>query len=115
MKLKQTIDNLSALAQETRLRAFRLLVRMGEAGLPAGKIAEDLNVNATTLSRHLAVMEAAGLIYSERKVRQIIYRVDFAAVRSLFTFLLEDCCAGDTRFFGASCEPAIDLQNKGEI
>ena len=104
MKFNETIGSLSALAQETRLRVFRLLVRMGEAGLPAGKIAAELGVNATTLSRHLALMESAGLLKSERNVRQIIYRVDFPAVRGLFAFLLEDCCAGDARIVGKTCE-----------
>ena len=105
MKLMKTIDQLSALAQETRLETFRLLVKMGEVGLPAGEIAEKLGANATTLSRHLAIMENAGLITSERKSRQIIYRVAFGAVREMFTFLLEDCCAGDPRALASDCEP----------
>jgi len=97
MKISETIDQLAALAQETRLEVFRLLVRMGDKGLPAGEIAEALAVNGTTLSRHLATMENAGLVSKERRSRQIIYRVNFGAVRGLFTTLLEDCCAGDER------------------
>jgi len=105
MKNNETIDQLSALAQETRLETFRLLVRRGDAGLPAGKIAAKLQANVSTLSRHLAVMENAGLLSSKREARQIIYRVNFGAVRNLFTFLLEDCCAGDKRLVGGSCGP----------
>lgn len=97
MKINETISQLSALAQETRLEVFRVLVRAGNAGLPAGRIAEAVGANATTLSRHLAQMETAGLLAKERQARHIIYRVDFEAVRGLFTFLMEDCCAGDPR------------------
>jgi len=104
MKIKSTITQLSALAQETRLETFRLLVRTGEAGLPAGEIAKTLGANVTTLSRHLATMENAGLLTSERSARQIIYRVNFKAVRGLFTFLLEDCCAGDPQLVAGACE-----------
>lgn len=95
-----SIECLSALAQDTRLEAFRLLVRMGDAGMPAGRIAEQLAVNVTTLSRHLAVMEQAGLLSKERQARQIIYRVCFSKVRDLFSYLIEDCCAGDPRVKG---------------
>lgn len=104
MKIKETISQLSALAQDTRLEAFRLLVRMGDAGLPAGEIADRLDANGTTMSRHLATMVQAGLLVSERRARNIIYRVDFCAVRDLFTFLLEDCCAGDSRVLSGSCQ-----------
>ncbi len=82
------------------MRVFRLLVRHGNTGLPAGQIAQELGVNATTLSRHLALMEGAGLVGSERQMRSIIYRVDFGAARSLMSFLMEDCCAGDPRITG---------------
>jgi len=105
MKINTSITQLSALAQTTRLETFRLLVKRGEAGLPAGEIASKLNVNVTTLSRHLAVMENAGLLTRERCARQIIYRVAFGAVRGLFTFLLEDCCASDPRIMTNACKP----------
>ena len=107
MKMNETISQLSALAQETRLHVFRELVRAGNTGLPAGAIADRVEANATTLSRHLALMEQAGLLKKERKSRNIIYRVDFENVRSLFTFLMEDCCAGDPRVTGI-CAVNID-------
>jgi ArsR family transcriptional regulator len=100
MKLKQTISQLSALAQETRLEVFRELVKAGATGLPAGKIAELVQANSTTLSRHLALMEQAGLLRKERQSRHIIYQVNFGNVQQLFTFLMEDCCAGDPRVLG---------------
>ena len=79
------------------MRVFRLLVRHGCSGLPAGQIATELAVNGTTLSRHLAVMEQAGLVKRSRKAQQLIYSVDFATTRDLFKYLMEDCCAGDPR------------------
>lgn len=106
MNIKETISQLSALAQETRLEVFRVLVRAGTSGLSAGKIAERVSANVTTLSRHLAQMENAGLLAKERRARNIIYRVDFDAVRDLFTFLMEDCCAGDPRV-RVGCELAV--------
>lgn len=96
---------MAALAQETRLDTFRLLVRMGDAGMAAGKIADHLSANVTTLSRHLAVMEQAGLVVKMRQARQIIYRVNFEQVRALLGFLLEDCCAGDPRAVTSGCCP----------
>jgi len=107
MKTKETIDQLAALAQETRLETFRLLVRMGDAGLPAGKIAEATGANVTTLSRHLATMENAGLLSSRRQARQIFYYVNFESVRQLFSFLLEDCCASDPRVVGSGYDSAV--------
>lgn len=89
------ISALEALAQETRLAAFRLLVREGSKGLNVGEIAGRLDANPSTLSRHLAQMELAGLVTAARDGRQMIYRADFNGMRGLVLFLLEDCCRGD--------------------
>lgn len=97
MQIKTAIDALKALSQDTRMRVFRLLVQAGCSGMPAGRIALALDVNQTTLSRHLAMLEQAGLLMKERSGQQIIYRVDFSAIRGLIGFLMEDCCAGDSR------------------
>lgn len=114
MQMKEAISALDALAQATRMQVFRLLVRHGETGCAAGAIADELGVNPTTLSRHLARLEQAGLIASERQQRHILYRVQFAAMRELMAFLLEDCCASDPRICrtpaaqaltGAACFP----------
>lgn len=104
---------MKALSQETRLEVFRLLVPQGFAGLPAGKIASALDVNQTTLSRHLATLEQAGLLLKERQAQQIIYRVNFAAMRDLVGFLMEDCCAGDKRVLpGSACGEALPTEGE---
>jgi DNA-binding transcriptional ArsR family regulator len=85
---------LGALAQETRLDAFRLLVRRGSDGMAAGDIARTLNVPHNTLSAHLAVLANAGLVVSRREGRSIIYGIDLEGVPALMSFLMEDCCQG---------------------
>ncbi|WP_420347012.1 ArsR/SmtB family transcription factor [Pelagibius sp.] len=94
MESTAAIRCLGALAQATRLDAFRLLVREGPQGLPAGVLAERLGVQPATLSFHLAQLERAGLLVSQRRSRQILYAADFEAMRGLLGFLLEDCCHG---------------------
>lgn len=94
MELTQAVLALSALAHETRLAAFRLMVREAPGGLPAGEIAARLQVTPATLSFHLAQLERAGLLSSHRRSRQIIYRVDLAGTRRLLAFLSDDCCQG---------------------
>ena len=85
---------LGALAQPTRLAVFRLLVREGPEGLPAGEVAARVGVQPATLSCHLAQLERTGLLVSRRRSRQIIYAADFATMRALVGFLLDDCCHG---------------------
>lgn len=94
MEAKAAIDAFAALAQETRLAVFRLLVQQGPNGLPAGEIAQRLGVAASTLSFHLGQLERAGLLRSSRVQRQIFYAADFEGFRRLITFLTEDCCQG---------------------
>ena len=94
METNDALLALSALAQETRLSVFRLLVRHEPEGVPAGDIARTLGVPQNTLSTHLAIMTRAGLIDSERHSRSIIYRAALGPFRDLVTFLLKDCCAG---------------------
>lgn len=111
MELTDATQRLAALSQETRIAVFRLLVREGAAGLPAGEIAAALAVPSSTLSTHLAVLERAGLLVSTRAARQIIYRVDFPGFRALVTFLLQDCCQGRPE----ACGDAISAAIKGEF
>lgn len=94
MESETAILAFAALAQPTRLEAFRLLVRHEPDGLAAGDIAQHLAVPANTMSAHLGVLARAGLITSQRHSRSIIYRADVAQVRSLILFLLKDCCQG---------------------
>jgi len=85
---------MSALAQETRLEIFRLLVASEPDGVAAGEIARSLGVPHNTLSAHLAVLSNCGLATARRKSRNIIYRADLARFRELMLYLLKDCCAG---------------------
>lgn len=100
MDTATALEALSALSQETRLATFRLLVRAGSAGLAAGEIAAALGVVQNTLSSHLAVLSRAGLVHRFREGRVIRYSADYAGMRALLTYLLEDCCAGDRKICG---------------
>lgn len=104
MDEQTAIDRFAALAQETRLAAFRLLVRHEPDGLPAGEIARLLEVPHNTMSAHLAVLTRAGLAVSQRQSRSIIYRAHLAHVQDTVRFLVRDCCAGRPEV----CEPLLD-------
>lgn len=88
------VDALGALAHETRLSVFRMLVVAGPEGMIAGSIAERIAVPPSTMSHHLASLERAGLVQSERQSRQIHYRADYTGMRRLLSFLMQDCCGG---------------------
>ena len=105
------INVFEALSNDTRLAAFRLLVRAGPEGLPAGEIAERLGVVQNTMSSHLHKLGGAGLVTSRRQSRHIIYRVDFAIVRELILFLMEDCCGGNSAVCGPIAQ-SLDSEEK---
>ena len=88
------VDALGALAHETRLAVFRMLVKAGPDGMIAGAIAEHCSVPPSTMSHHLATLERAGLVQSARESRLIRYRADYPGMRRLLTFLMQDCCGG---------------------
>jgi DNA-binding transcriptional ArsR family regulator len=94
---------LGALAQETRLALFRLLVASGPAGLPAGAIAGRLGVQPSSLSFHLAQLVHAGLITQRRLSRQLIYAAEYGAMNDLMAYLTENCCGR-----GAACTPVCN-------
>ncbi len=94
MKTKAAVDMLSALAFEARLDVFRYLVKAGVEGVSAGKIAEDCDVQPSTLSHHLNQMRHAGLVERRREQRSLIYSVDFANASALLGYLADECCAG---------------------
>ena len=98
-----TIQALAALAQSTRLDAFRALVAHEPDGLAAGEVARLIGVPHNTMSSHLAILQRAGLIGSERRSRSIIFRVDFGAMREMLAFVLKDCCSHRPEL----CEPLI--------
>ena len=93
MESKEFVPILSALAQETRLDVFRLLVRAGPKGLPAGEIARRLELAAPTLSFHLRAMLHAGLVSSQRSGRSLLYAANFEGLNQVVAFLAENCCA----------------------
>jgi ArsR family transcriptional regulator, arsenate/arsenite/antimonite-responsive transcriptional repressor len=103
MERKAAIAALSALAQETRLDVFRLLVTIGPAGLPARVIAERLGVLPSSLTFHLNLLHRAGLISQTRRSRQLIYAAEYCAMTNLLAYLTENCCGT-----GTNCAPACD-------
>ena len=102
MDQKHAIAALSALAQETRLELFRLLVTRGPEGLPAGVIAERLGVMPSSLSFHLQQLVHAGLITQRRLSRQLIYSADYGGMSELMAYLTENCCGR------GACVPVCD-------
>ena len=103
MESEKIILALAALAQQTRLDAFRLLVKHEPDGLPAGEIANQLAVPHNTMSAHLSVLSRAGLVTSKRESRSIIYRADLEAFQKMTLFLLQDCCGGRPEI----CAPVV--------
>jgi DNA-binding transcriptional ArsR family regulator len=104
MEMNKAVQALGAIAQDSRLRVFRLLVKQGATGMAAGDIARALDLPASTLSTHLSVLVNAGLIQSTRQSRSIVYALDAEATRELLGFLLEDCCQGQPEL----CSPLLD-------
>ena len=95
MKIKNAVKSLSALAQESRLAIFRLLVQTGKEGLPAGVLGEKLGIPGATLSFHLKALSHAKLIKSRTEGRYVIYSASFTEMDKLIAYLTENCCAGD--------------------
>lgn len=110
MKTTEAVGALSALAQETRLAIYRLLVEAGPNGLAAGAIAERLEVAPSSLSFHLAQLTHAGLINQRRMSRSLIYAADFTAMNGLVTYLTENCCGGQS--CAPACQPAKTQPSK---
>jgi DNA-binding transcriptional ArsR family regulator len=94
METKQAVAALGALAQETRLAIYRLLVEAGSGGMPAGEIAARLGVPAPTLSFHLKELTHAHLVRGEPHGRFVVYRADYDAMNGLLAFLTANCCRG---------------------
>ena len=105
MEKIEAIAALGALAQETRLDIFRLLVQAGTGGIPAGKIAERLVLPSATLAFHLKELKHAGLVTFEREGRSLIYSASYPTMTALLGYLTENCCQGEP----ATCAvPACD-------
>ena len=103
MDISDAIGSLGALAQESRLKVFRLLIRAGSGGMAAGDIARTLAVPHNTMSSHLAILSRAKLVSAKRQGRSVIYAVNLAGTRALLSFLVEDCCQGEPTV----CAPVI--------
>lgn len=99
--MKQAIEALGALAQESRLKIYRLLVEAGPEGIAAGSIGERLGLPPATLSFHLAGLSRAGLAKSRQDGRFVIYTADFQSMNALVGYLTENCCGGQ------SCAPPV--------
>lgn len=95
MKSDTAVGRLAALAQESRLAVFRLLVQKGAGGLAAGEIATRLRLSPATLSFHLKALSSAGLLKARQDGRFIYYAPDFRAMGALLEYLTENCCSGD--------------------
>ncbi len=107
LQTRDAVLALEALAQQSRLDIFRLLVEAGPAGMPAGAIAGRMALPAATLSFHLAQLKHAGLLACRRDGRSLIYSAEFAVMNALVAFLTDNCCGGNT----ACCVPAAPSQS----
>ncbi len=108
MESKVAVRRLSALAQDSRLSVFRLLVKAGAGGMAAGDIAKALDVPANTLSAQLNILSIAELISSRRDGRSIIYSAEFENMGELMVYLVEDCCQGHEDV----CQPLTDATHR---
>ena len=107
MKKLRAVTALTALAQESRLDVFRMLVQSGPEGMPAGEIGARLGVPSPTLSFHLNHLKHAGLVTCRRDSRSIIYSADFNAMNELISYLMENCCRGEADLCTpAACKPS---------
>lgn len=104
MKTETVVAALAALAQDTRLAVYRLLVQHGPTGMAAGEIAGALGVTPATLSFHLKELAHAGLVSARQEGRFVFYAANFDAMNTLVAFLTENCCAADG---GQPCPPAV--------
>ena len=104
MDKSNALTAFAALSQDTRLDAFRLLMRAGDAGMAAGDIATALDARQNTMSTNLSVLQSAGLIRSQRHGRSIRYYADLTGVQGLLAFLMEECCGGHPD----QCQPLIN-------
>ena len=117
MSAQQVVAALAALGQETRLEVFRLLVQRGPDGLPAGAIAQALDLPPSSLTFHLQQLTRAGLITQRRLSRQLIYAADFAAMNTIMSYLTENCCGGNAALCAPQCKPEkapVSARKKGK-
>jgi DNA-binding transcriptional ArsR family regulator len=112
MEDDKAVAALSALAQPTRLTAFRALVQAGPNGLTAGDVADASSAQPSTMSHHLGMLGRASLVRSRRDGRSVVYAADYEGIRQLLAFLMEDCCQGRPEICGAGTSDIIQCQPK---
>lgn len=95
MESNDIVTSLTALAQTSRLAIFRLLVQAGKEGMPAGKIAEALDIPSSSLSFHLKELHQAGLILQKQDGRFLIYTAHYEKMKAVLAYLTENCCSGN--------------------
>ena len=111
MDTVRALGAFSALSQDIRLSVFRLLMKTGSAGLPAGNISGQLDILPNTFSSHLAILTRAGLLSAERHGRHIRYTANTACIRDLIAFLVRDCCDGRPEVCDPLFRPTKENEN----
>ena len=111
MKTDHALEALAALAHSIRLSVFRLLVEAGPEGLAAGRIAELMEMPASSLSFHLKELHRAGLLSSRQDGRSIIYMARFETMNALLGYLTENCCGGNPCSPMSNCSVATEAQS----
>lgn len=106
MEIKDTVKSLAALAQETRLKIFRLLVEVGPEGLTVGKIGQVLSIPPATLSFHLKELTHANLVETRNEARFIYCAANFTTMNGLVAYLTENCCGNKTTCMPV-CKPVM--------
>lgn len=104
MKPEQIVKALAALAQSTRLEAYRILVAAGPEGLAAGSLAEKIGIAPASLSFHFKTLSHAGLIESRQEGRFIYYSANFEVMNGMVDYLTENCCAGNSESCNIPCK-----------
>jgi DNA-binding transcriptional ArsR family regulator len=110
METKAVVSALAALAQDSRLAVFRVLVQAGPAGLAAGKISELTHIPPSSLSFHLKELSHAGMVDSQQAGRFVIYTANFSTMNALLGFLTENCCGGNP--CSPVCSPACSTEKE---
>jgi len=109
MEKSAALAALAALAQETRLDIYRLLVQAGPEGLPAGQVGERLGLASPTLAFHLKELKNAGLVSCTRNGRSLIYAAAYPVMNALLVYLTENCCGGAAAAQGVGCVSETNL------
>lgn len=112
MKTHQAVKALAALAQDTRLAVYRLLVQQGPQGLSAGTIAEHLDIAGATLSFHLKELSHAGMIDSRQDGRFVYYSANYDQMNGLLAYLTENCCQGESCASATACATQPQVRRK---